>query len=158
MNDTTNNELLRILEAHEITIAALYQAFSVRLPTMVQLWDQLANEEKEHASWLRILREHMDTEGTLLNRRSFNSVAVQTSIDYIKRRIAEMSGAEVKPLQALAIGLDLETSMIEKEFFRVLPSDSAEMQKQFMMLSEQTANHRKMIEAFIAAERGKAAL
>jgi rubrerythrin len=153
MKDPTNKELLSILAEHEEAIASLYVIFGFYLPNTKNLWDQLVSDEKDHAAWLKNLRERLDADGMLLNRRQFNTAAVQTSILYVRQRIAEVSAKGITTLRALTIGLDLESSLIEKEFFHVLEADSVEMKIQFNALNDQTAAHRKKIEAYIFAEK-----
>ena len=144
-----------MLEEHEEAIASLYAVFSSCLPETKDFWAGLVLEEKCHASWLRTLRERLESDGSLLNRRQFNTAAIQTSIDYVKRRINEVSSQGITTLRALVIGLDLEAALLEKDFFRILESDSTEMKKQFNALIDQTASHRKMLEAQLAVERAK---
>lgn len=155
MTDATVDALLRKLEENEVAVASLYAAFAACLPETADFWRRLVHEEHAHAAWLKSLHERLSLEEGFQNRRQFNSAAVQTSIDYIKRRIAQVETEGTTTIRALVIGLDLEESLLEKEYFRVLASDSPEMQRVFAALSEQTMDHRKRMEALAAAERAK---
>lgn len=155
MTDATVDGLLRKLEEHEEAMASLYTAFGSLQAETADFWKRLACEEHAHAAWLRTLRDRLAVGEGLQNRRLFNSAAVQTSIDYIQRRLAQISSEGITALRALVIALDLEDSLLEKEYFCVLASDSPEMQRVFNTLSEQTREHRKQIEALTAAEKAK---
>ena len=158
MTDATHDMLLQKLEEHEAVIASLYEAFAQRLPEMTGLWNTLVGEEKSHASWLKTLRNKMATEGGLLDRRSFNAAAVQTSIDYVKRIIARTASEPFTPMKALTIALDLEAGLIEKDFFRVLATDTAAIRQLFEELKSQTAAHQRRLAEQLSAERAKRAL
>ena len=158
MTDATHDMLLQKLEEHEAVIASLYEAFAQRLPEMTGLWSTLVGEEKSHASWLKTLRNKMATEGELLDRRSFNAAAVQTSIDYVKRIIARTASEPFTPMKALTIALDLEAGLIEKDFFRVLATDTAAIRQLFEELKSQTAAHQRRLAEQLSAERAKRAL
>jgi hypothetical protein len=157
MTDATHDILLQKLEEHEAVIASLYEAFAKCLPEMTGLWSTLVGEEKTHASWLKALRHKLETEGGLLDRKSFNAAAVQTSIDYVTRIIARTASEPFTPMKALTIALDLEISLIEKDFFRILATDTAAVRQLFEELKRQTAAHQKRLEDQLSAERAKRA-
>jgi hypothetical protein len=153
MKDPTNKDLLSILEEHEEAIASLYAAFSVCLPEMKALWDQLVHEEKAHVEVLRMLRERLESGGVLLNTRKFNMAAVQTSLDYIKRHIAKIPSEGITALRALSLALNFEHAIIEKEFFCIFESDSTEMKSEFQALRDHTASHQKLLEGYLESEK-----
>lgn len=153
MNDPTNHDLLNILAEHEEALAALYAAFSVCLPEMKTLWDQLVHEEHAHAEVLRMLRARLESGGAHLNTRKFNIAAVQTSLDFIARHIATILSEGTTPLYALSLALNLEYALIEKEFFCVCESDSTEMKDDFQSLRDHITGHQKIIEGYLELEK-----
>lgn len=151
----SNNELLEMMALHEEKIAELYQAFAATLPQWRDFWLTIAKEEQGHAGWLRGLKKRLEVEGGLLNRERFNVSGIRTSIDYIQRTRDDVLNKGITPLRALVISLDLEGSLLEKEYFTVYKSDLMSIQEVFVKLQEHTAGHRRRMQDKINQERAK---
>ena len=153
MIDTTNSDIVRVLEEHEEVIGSLYAAFADCLPQMGDFWRKLAAQEKAHADVLRSLRKRLEFHGVMLNTRKFNRQAVQTSLGFIRQLLERIPREPMTPVRALSLAADYEQAMIEKDFFAVFESDAAEMKRDFQALRNHTARHRKLILERLEAEK-----
>ncbi len=61
----------------------------------------------------------------------------------------------ITPIKALALALDLEKSMIERDFFCVFESDSPIIRKEFTALREHTLTHQRMLQYMFDNEKRK---
>jgi rubrerythrin len=151
----TNSDLLDAMAAHEEKISGLYQTFGAALPEWRDFWMTIASEEQEHASWLRGLKNRLEREGGVLNRERFNLAGIRTSMDYLQKLREEVVNKGIVPLRALALSLDIESALLEKEYYTVFKSDLVSVQEVFNNLREQTAGHRLRMQEKINQERAK---
>ena len=150
-----NTDLLEMMAVHEEKVSELYQTYAAALPEWRAFWTTIALEERSHAAWLRGLKSKLEVEGGLLNRERFNITGIHTSMDYLKRKCEEVREKGTTPLRALILALDLEGSLIEKEYFLVYKSDLVSIQEVFNKLREQTAGHYQRMQDKINEERVK---
>lgn len=148
-------DLLNALALHETKVSELYQAFAQALPEWNSFWLVLVKEEHMHALWLHSLKEKLEKQEGILNECQFNPLVVQTSMTYLQRMIDEVKTQGIKPMRALALSLDLEGALLEKNFFQVYESDSVHVQQVFSRLREQTLEHRQRIQVKLDEERAK---
>ncbi|MEI7945587.1 MAG: hypothetical protein WCJ02_02775 [bacterium] len=150
-----NTDLLEMMAVHEEKLSELYQTYAAALPEWRIFWMDIAHEEQCHAAWLRGLKRKLEAEGGVLNRERFNITGIHTSMEYIQRKREEVIKEGTTPLRALVLSLDLEGSLIEKEYFLVYKSDLVSVQEVFNKLREQTTGHRKRMQEKINEEREK---
>ena len=150
-----DNDLLDMMAIHELAVSGLYQSFAAVLPEWKAFWTAIANEELGHAAWLRGLKSKLAEEGGILNREHFNLDGLRTSMDFLQRTRGDVLKKGITPLRALSMALDLEGSLIEKEYFSIYKTDSVAVQEVFAKLREQSGGHRQRMRDTLAAERAK---
>ena len=76
-------------------------------------------------------------------------------MDYLQKLREEVVNKGIVPLRALALSLDIESALLEKEYYTVFKSDLVSVQEVFNNLREQTAGHRLRMQEKINQERAK---
>ncbi len=146
MTDSSTKEIFSMLSSQELAIAALYATFSKTLPEMKQFWDDLVMQEKAHSDVMVMLAELIESNNVHLNKQLFNITAIQTNIDHIKKYITKLSAEGATPRQALAKAVDIEKSLIEAGYFRIIETDLPQIQKELKEIENHTKQHAAMIE------------
>lgn len=151
----TNNtqKIVQLLAEHELALKELYEAYAKVLPAQKDLWLRLAQDEQRHANWLDSLL------ATKLAHDSAPCVwprptAIETSLKYVRAQILRARQAQVTLLVALAVARDLESALLEKEFFKVAQGACPEVRAVLDRLTAATEVHWQVVaEALDAAKR-----
>jgi hypothetical protein len=151
----SNNDLLDMMAAYEEKVSELYQALSVALPEWQEFWMTISHEEQLHASWLRGLKNRLALGGGTLSRERFNVAGIRTSMDYLQKLREDVLKKGITPLRALVLSLDIESALLEKEYYTVYKSDLASVQETFNNLREQTREHSQRMQTKFNEERAK---
>lgn len=134
------NMLMRLAENEE-AIAALYQEYASRFPEYDSFWHDLADDEKEHAGWITVLGT-TDAQGAVfVDRTRFNEQAIETYLEYLRRELAKIRQGETTLLNALAVTLYIEESLIERKYFDVFDSDAPRLKQVLQNLAAATRTH-----------------
>jgi rubrerythrin len=142
-----SQKILGLLATQEETIGKLYHVYQGLFADQ-ELWIRLIKDESNHAAWLRALAQE---EKAIFDKERFSADAVQTMTDYINRVIGEPKDYPL--LKALGISYDIENSLLEKNFFEVYRTDSAELQRVFNNLANETKIHRTMVKEALDAAK-----
>ncbi|MBE0430857.1 MAG: DUF2202 domain-containing protein [Dehalococcoidia bacterium] len=134
------NMLLRLAENEE-AIAALYQEYAGRFPEYDSFWRGLAHDEEEHAGWIRVLGSTDAPDEVFVDRTRFNEQAIQTYLDYLRRELAKVQQGETTLLNALAVTLYIEESLIERKYFEVFDTDAPRLKQVLQNLAAATRTH-----------------
>lgn len=131
-----------VMKAHEKAIGDLYRLFAKKIPKEEKFWNKIAREEDSHADILQLLDDQVESRETVFIPRDFKLVDILESLDFIKVIIEATAGQnKVTMKEALEAALQIEKSMLEKEFFSFFDSDSKEFQKDIEDLRIYTEQH-----------------
>jgi rubrerythrin len=156
MLDKDVRSVVQLLIDHELALKELYQTYATALPSRKDLWLKLAADEQRHADWLDSLGSQ--TAGAAGPRLWPRPAAIASSLKYIRAQILRARQARVTLLVALAVAKDLESALLEKEFFKVADEASPELRAVFRRLVTATETHwRTVADALDAAKRAPAA-
>lgn len=134
--------IIESLAQNEEAIERLYKAYSGTFIENEQFWFYLAIEEKNHADWLRHLSSRMKGKGVYFKEGRFKLDAITFFREYVEKQIAALGKELITNEKALAIALDIENALLEKNFFEVFDTDSAEIKATFVNLAKATEEHR----------------
>lgn len=138
----------RVIEAlaeNEEIVGKLYKAYGEKFVIYEQFWDHLAIEEKNHADWIRSMGQTLEGGVVFLNKERFKEESIQVFKEYIEKQLSALANGEVSDRNALAIAVDIESALLEKNFFEVFESDSVEIKNTFNKLARATAEHRERV-------------
>jgi hypothetical protein len=143
---TEHEHALNLLAEHEKAIGYLYQCFADSFPEYAAFWSGCAQEEFRHAAIIRTMQE-LAAKGTIFLTGRFNTAAIQTSLTYISDQRNMAHGGEMQARQAFAIALNIEASLLENRYFEMFGATTPAFQKMQRTLLEETAKHRRMVQA-----------
>jgi len=140
-----------LLTEHEELISQLYRTFADEFSGLAGFWNSIAEEELVHASLLKSLRESIHDGDAHFSKGSFPLESIKFSIVSVRKTINEVKSGQVPLLiTALALAKDYENSLIEKDYFKVVEGDSAEVKATLLRLVEDGKKHRAKIEQKLA--------
>ena len=150
---TTQRDIFVLLVEQEELIGALYKVYQKLFPELDAFWGPLAEAEYRHAALLQQLAGRIDSVTLFFDPGNFNTVGLRTSCEHVRKQIQFASTQPITLLRTLATAMDLETSLIEKEFFRVATPETPAGRMEFQTLLMETQEHRGRIAARLAEER-----
>ena len=154
MNNTdVKNEMIELLTKNEELIAELYTAYSEKFPDYREFWREIAEEEEKHARWMRSLQAYPD-DILSFDEGRIKPELMRISFSYLDQKIREASTEGITIADALTIALELETNMIERNYFKLFHGDSDELKSIFQDLESDTQNHTNRVRnALIALKK-----
>lgn len=151
MGEEQPNILPRLADNEE-AISVLYREYASRFPEYDSLWHGLADDEEEHATWIRRLCSTGPQGRLFVDRTRFNEQAIQTYLDYLRRELAKVKQGDTTLLNALAVTLYIEESLLERKYFDVFESDAPELKQVLLNLAAATRTHvekaRKALDSY----------
>ena len=131
---------LSLLAANERAIATLYEEYAARFPAQSDFWSGLADDEKQHATWLEELGlPDATSPGTSPSR--FAPEAIETFTSYVREQTNEVRAGHVSPAVALTTAYFIETALMERRFFEQLAPDIGPVGAVMSRLVRSTAEH-----------------
>jgi hypothetical protein len=137
--------IVKMLSDHELALKELYQTYAAKLPSLKDFWLSLAEDEQRHSDWLQSLISHTGTDDSQDLGCWPRSAAVESSLKYIRAQTVRAKQGEITLLVALAIAKDLESALLEKEFFRVADNTSPEVRAVLDRLVAGTERHGRAV-------------
>jgi rubrerythrin len=138
--------VIEMLARHEEAMSRLYSAYLKIFPDRKDLWYDLAQEELEHAKWLRDLVPQIEAGSVYFSEKRFRREAIQTSLEYVEVRLAKAQKEKIDIKEALSTALDIEKAIIESRYFEVVQGDSGKLKQTFGDLLASTKAHRDKVQ------------
>jgi len=111
------NTILELLENLELDISNLYKLFAEKFPAHKQLWDELSDDEVQHASYIKKLASFFQQGLVSLDEKTTKTFTIKTVRDAVKLTYQQTQENKLTPINALAYSLSLEDSILEKKFY-----------------------------------------
>jgi rubrerythrin len=138
-------ETIDLIAAHEEALGKLYQAYADRLPEYAPLFRRLSEDETVHAAAAASFVAKARESGEQVSSGPLRAQAIRTSLTLVAQSTQEAQSAPVTGVAALSISHDFEEASIEKRFFEVAETDSAELRELMARLAEETLRHRELL-------------
>ena len=142
--------VLELLAENEEHIARLYRLYAEKLPKFRDFWTRLADEEIEHASWIRDFAGGVKDNTLYLNEKRFPREALQTYREYLEGSMEKAIRKGVDTISAFTTAFYIEESLIELKFFEVIDSGSEDFDKVLLRLKKATVEHNNIIKEYWA--------
>ncbi len=139
------SEVIECLAVNEEKLSKLYSAYAAKSEQYFDFWSKLSNDELGHAIWLRSLKELAQNGSLKFNEKQFNPEAIRLFNDYLDQRIQEALVEEFSMERTLAIAWDIESSLIDRNWFAMLKPDSEQGQLTVQRLVDALTLHRKRV-------------
>lgn len=137
----------------EIRMASLYERFQKRYPAHEEFWFSLVADEREHAGYIQQFNRLAAEQKMSFAEGKTRIAALNSILTYIQSTIDLFDRQPFVHQKALAICLDLEKSVIERDVFKGFDSDSPEMRQVLDILREAQEEHLKKIQSFSVSQR-----
>lgn len=141
-------EILELMAENEEHISRLYQLYGEKLPKFKDFWNQLADEEIMHATWIRNFAEGVKDKTLYINEKRFPREALQTYKDYLDGSMQKALRTGIDTMGAFTTSLYIEESLIELKFLKVIDSGSEDFDKVLLRLKTATIEHNERIKEY----------
>jgi hypothetical protein len=154
MPDAQIESALQKMIELESALSRLYALYAKRFPSRRGLWTTLSYEEFEHAARISKLAEQARKGEFEIPPGRFKPEAAQAILDSLAGRLAEAEAGVQPVLDCLSIAVNLESTLIEKDLFRIFPADPADLKESLQRLAAETQHHQmKIMQAWQEAAR-----
>jgi rubrerythrin len=144
-------DIVSLLTEHEQAIGRLYRTYTNKFPEQQEFWSKLADEEDEHAQWLRRLLIRVEEGLGCVRADRFDRSAVEASIQRIGRTVKDAAKPGFSLMDAFDTAMILEETLLECKYFEVFEGTAAEVVQVQYCLADATEDHcrrlQKMIES-----------
>lgn len=138
-------EIISKMEMLERFIGQLYKTYARIFPANYSFWTELSQEEEQHAKLVNDLKKELENSNIFFDKRRFNFNAIQTTIQYIQRKIRQANDGLINEQEAYNVSWDIENGLLEKNFFRTFTSNQNEVKRILDKLLHDTEDHRNRI-------------
>lgn len=135
---------IELLIENEELVSKLYAIYAEKFPEEKEFWRRKAAEEDAHAELLKGVRPIVQEPPSFSKEERFSVEAIELSIAFVKDLIQKSKSSSL--INALSMARDIEHSLIERNFFKVMPSDSILLKNAFVKLEQDTKKHREEIQ------------
>jgi len=111
------NIFLELLENLELDISNLYKLFAEKFLAHKQLWDELSNDEAQHAGYIKKLASFIQQRLVFLDEKTTKTLTIKIVSDGVKSTHQQTQNNKLTSINALAYSLSLEDSILEKKFY-----------------------------------------
>ena len=138
----------------EETLSEIYRLFSERFAAHREMWSRMAEEEKSHAKWIRDLYGKVEEGSVRVGEDHFRVQGIEAFLDFANKRLEEAQTSKLPFLHALDMALDLESGLLEREFFKIFEADSKTMEQAFEEMQQKIRDHTERIRKTLVQEGG----
>ena len=135
---------IELLIENEELVSKLYTIYAKKFPEEKEFWLEKAAEEDVHAELLKGVRPIMQETPSFFQEDRFSMEAIELSIAFVKDLIQKAENSSL--INALSMARDIEHSLIERNFFKVMPRDSIPLKNAFIKIEQDTKKHREEIQ------------
>ena len=153
MSEINAREVIMLAIEFEESVARLYRVYKDKfkgVPLTEFLWDTLSIEEEAHASFLRAQLGMMEKVPGAFGSENVSLSEMKAIMDDLKYKIEFAENNDVQLKDALCAALKIETSMVEKEYGRLIEVTSPSLSKIFSDLTMKD-DHADKIRAALKA-------
>ena len=143
--------VVELLAVQEETLEALYGTFAKRFPAQEALWSAMAAAEHLHAEQLRLLYDLLRSHHVSWGDRHFTAQTIASGQAHISQLLRRAEAGNITAREALTAAIGLETSLLERDYFRVFAPDSPRLVEVFRRLSQETREHLQTLREALAA-------
>jgi hypothetical protein len=147
---------LELYLKQELLMAELYQRFHNRYAAHKDFWESMIADEREHAGYLDQFRKLTAADAVTFSEGKLRLVALNSIVTYVQAVIDDFDHQPFPFRKALAVCLDLEKSVLEREVFNGFATDSAEFRQVLEILRGAQEAHLDKVKRFHAALQAKA--
>lgn len=150
MLENYQKTILELMIQQESLLAELYSTFGNKFTMYQDFWDSLAQEENLHAEWIKKLWQAQDDNHAVFEEGKVTTYTLKTYIEHIERIIDKAKNDEFDMKTATKTALDLEMSLIEKNYFSRFQFDNPKYEWIMDRLQNETTTHIQKVRDLIS--------
>jgi len=148
-----NLKTMQMLAATEEAVGRLYEIYANRFPEHEEFWFGLTMEEADHSnSILDLISKVRKGSANFFANQSLVE-NVQKFQDHLKQQQSRAKREDISFIDALHVALDIEKSLIEREFYRLFEGVSVETRNVLKYLDSASGNHIKVLQREIEQQK-----
>jgi rubrerythrin len=140
------HDIVELLADHEQAISRLYQTYAARFPLHRDFWSQLADEEQQHAKWLRRLLVRVGEGLGYVRPDRVDATIVRNSLARIEKMTEEAHESGFSFTQALDTAMTIEKTLLEAEYFQIFEGTAPEVLQVQYFLTDAVREHCQRIQ------------
>lgn len=144
--------ILEMLAENEEAVGALYRTYAEKFPQHHDFWTRLADEEAYHSRLIQKMWKG-GNDHVVITENRFDISLLQISLEYLQEKLKQAKNEPFSYEDALSIALEIETGMLERDFFTVYEGTSAQFIRTMEILASATAKHTNVIRDELARKR-----
>lgn len=148
MLETYQKNIIELMIKQESLMAKLYKLFAKEFPEHSEFWNNISNDEVNHAIWLRQLYNASENDVLHFDEGKVKVNAMNTYISHQEDVIARTERHELTLVKAVSLTLDMEHSLIEKNVFALFASISEKNRNILKRLILETEEHVRRLQDF----------
>ncbi len=148
-------DVLALMIRHELALKRLYEVLAGTFKKNEQFWQDLAGEEGKHAQWLAKLKTYPKVSQWLQHNIKVKPQAIRMSTEYVEDQIEKAGHKSFSVLQALSIVRDIESALLERQFFKLKDTAPKELSNVMNRLAQETERHLKTVTEKFFMEKQK---
>ncbi len=137
--------ILEAMKEHEQALAHLYELYAGKFPEYKDFWNELSQEEVQHAGWIEKLQDEIEDSADDFVVERFPVGAIQHSTEYVKKLADTAEQPDFVLINALSTALRLEEALMENKYFEVIETDSVKTKHTLSMLAQSTQQHYQRV-------------
>ncbi len=134
----------------EESVGRLYALCAERFPAYAGEWLALADDEANHAKWLRELQRAAESGAIDFDPVLFHPGLLDYIQEHIQMLTANAQAGIYTALQAAQYSAELEKTLVEKLFFEVALERDIALQPTFEKLEQETRRHGERMDTLVA--------
>jgi hypothetical protein len=144
-----SNFILDILEEIETLLSKYYDLCALIFPEDSQLWKTISLDEINHSQFVAQMREALMERPDLFELGHIKLPVLKTFRQELYNQFIRLKKGEILRKNAFFIARDLENSMMEHQFYKVLEGGDAKFKDLKDRIIQETENHFQKIDSYI---------
>ena len=149
MNDAQKNDMIALIDMfieNELLFSEYYSECARLFADRADNFEKLARHEKVHAAIFEKIRQSVAANPDKWSRGDFQINALKIVVEDVREKTAQLKSGKLKKEFVISYAVDMEKSLIEKNFFKALKTGLKEFEVFFEKLQSETAGHQKLLE------------
>jgi copper chaperone CopZ len=143
---TNRFKVIRFLVEIEGSANELYLFFAEKFPEEKAFWLEIAKEEKDHQTMIRMLGASVAEGQTSFDDKRFSLEEIISAVEEAKKKVARAKTADMGMADALSVGIEFEKNLLETAFFEVFIPRTEGIKALISGIVDATKRHRDVME------------
>ena len=117
--DSDDIGLVNLQEQYELLLSELYEQYSYAFVEQYEMWQELAQQEQQHAKWARKIREGIIADKIVIENSKAIISCYETANTNLKTLITDVKSGYTSPYKAIETTKEIIKSNVEQKSFNI---------------------------------------